>query len=67
MSDKMDTSKVYLSPAGEQAAIFIDGKWHVFLRQDAIQNLMKQIFPRESEIKFYNIVNNLNKSNEQKG
>lgn len=35
----MDKSKTYLSPSGEQAAIFIDNKWQIFHRADSIHRL----------------------------
>lgn len=34
-----DKNKTYLSPSGEQAAIFIDNKWQIFHRADSIQKL----------------------------
>lgn len=37
-----DKSKTYLSPSKEQAAVFIENKWHIFHRSDVIQNIFTQ-------------------------
>lgn len=52
---------IYMSPTLEQIAVFMDGKWHLYLRSDAIKKLDNEIFPEDSDIRFHEKFKKLNK------
>jgi hypothetical protein len=56
-----DKDKTYLSPSGEQAAIFIDNKWQVFHRSDSIQRTFT--FQTNQEEKEFSLFSHWRKDN----
>jgi hypothetical protein len=63
-----DKDKTYLSPSGEQAAIFIDNKWQVFHRSDSIQKLFThEAKPIEKEFSLFNRWKDDNEANRYDG
>ncbi len=54
----LDKGKTYTSPSGEQAAIFINNKWNIFIRMDVIPQHVHPTLtfnqPQEKEFSLFN-------------